>query len=98
MARLKSLWTSLSGMNFAYVLVLGLLTKALVSTVSYADFLITIPVLSYEGYKLYLKHKTPAPMILDAEVRRELDNIKSKLNASTLDKNLKATATPPRYF
>lgn len=98
MDRLKSVWSYISGINLAYILCLGLLGKALVSDISYATFLITIPVLSYEGYKLYLKHKTPSPLVLDAEVRKELDNIKSRLNASTLDKNLKATATPPRYF
>lgn len=85
-------------MNFAYLLTLGLMIKALIFDISYAAFLLTIPVLVFEGYKLYLKSKTPDPIALDAEVRKELDNIKSKLNANTFEKGLASTSPTKRYF
>jgi len=92
----RSAYTRLSGMNLAHLLVLGVVVKAIVTDVSYATFLVTVPVLGFEGYKLYLKHHTPSAIELDAEVRKELDNIKAKLNAQTLDKGIKAPVT--RYF
>lgn len=98
MDKLRLAYNYICGTNFAYLLVLGLVVKALVSDVSYATFLLTIPVLSFEGYKLYIKSKTPDPIMLDAEVRKELDNIKSKLNANTFEKGLKSQTPTQRYF
>lgn len=98
MDRLKSFFSYIYGMNYAYLLVLALMVKAIVSDVSYASFLLTIPVLAFEGYKLYLKAKTPSPVVLDAEMRKELDNIKSKLNATTFEKGLGSVAPAKRYF
>ncbi len=99
MARLKALLRQIAGLNLAYLLILGLVVKALVSDISIATFLLSIPILSYEAYKLYLKHKTPDPVVVDAEIRKELDNIKSKLNANAFNKGIDAAATPSkRYF
>jgi hypothetical protein len=89
---------ALSGMNFAYLLVLALMVKALVADISYPIFLLTIPILTFEGYKLYIKSKQPDPVVIDAEVRKELDNIKSKLNATTFEKGLSAQKPVQRYF
>jgi hypothetical protein len=96
MEKLRAVYNYASSLNFAYLLILGLLGKALISDVSYATFLLTIPVLGYEGYKLYIKSKTPDAVVLDAELRKELDNIKSKINAGNMDKGV--NAMPKRYF
>lgn len=87
----RSLYTRLSRVNLAYVLVLGLVVKAIISDISYATFLLTVPVLAFEGYKLYLKAKQPDPIKINEEVVKELDNIKSKLNAQTMEKSMKST-------
>lgn len=97
MDRLNSLKKYLLGMNLAHVLVLSLVLKAIVKDISVAAFLVTIPVLSYEAYKLYLKHKTPTAIELNSQLRAELDLLKSKVNANTLEKNVKPAAIP-RYF
>ena len=72
MDRFKAVYAYLCGTNFAYFLILGLVVKALVSDISIATFLLSIPVLGFESYKLYLKSKTPDPIVIDAEVRKEL--------------------------
>ena len=95
---LRSFYARLSGINFAYLLILGLVIKAIAFDVSYASFLLTIPVLAFEGYKLYLKSKIQDPVVLDSEVRKELDQIKSKLNASTFEQGLKPAGAAKRYF
>lgn len=82
--------------NFAYLLVLGLVAKALISDVSYASFLITIPVLGFEAYKLYIRSHMPDAIQVDTELRKELDNIKSKINAQNFEKSVKPSV--PRYF
>jgi hypothetical protein len=82
--------------DYARVLVLLLVAKALIFDISYATFLISIPVLGFEAYKLYLKSKTPDPVRIDAAIRNELDNIKAKLTAESLQKSVKAE--PRRYF
>lgn len=92
----RSAYDRLSVVNLSHVLVLALVVKALVSDVSYSTFLLTLPVLGFEAYKLYLKSKKPDPVQLDAEMRKELDNIKAKINAQTMDKNIKQPV--PRYF
>jgi hypothetical protein len=99
MNRLKSAYAYLCGTNFAYLLILGLVVKALIHDVSYASFLLTLPILGFESYKLYIKTKTVDPVVLDGEIRKELDNIKAKLNANTLEKGLNSPTTPiKRYF
>lgn len=87
----RSLYTRVSRVNLAHLLVLGLVVKAIISDISYATFLLTIPVLAFEGYKLYLKAKQPDPIKINEEVVKELDNIKSKLNAQTMEKSMKST-------
>jgi len=71
--------------------------------VSYASFLLTIPFLAYDAYKLYIKHKTPEPVQIDIavmkrfdQVQEEFDKLKSKVNANNLEKNI--AAAPKRYF
>lgn len=85
----RSLYTRVSSLNLAHLLVLGVVVKAIISDISIATFLLTVPVLAYEGFKLYLKSKKPDPVVINAEVVKELDNIKSKLNAQTFDKGVK---------
>lgn len=92
----RLLYTKASGLNLAHLLVLGLIVKALVSDVSYPTFLLSIPVLAFEGYKLYLKARTPDPIKINEELVKEIDNIKSKLNAQSMEKNIKAPVA--RYF
>lgn len=96
MGRLKKAFSFFFGMNFAYLLVLGLVIKALVHDLSYPTFLISVPVLAFEGYKLYLNTKKRDPVVLDEEIRKELDNIKAKLNAGSLEKSIKQPVQ--RYF
>lgn len=86
----------LQAVNISHVLVLCLVVKAIIFDVSYASFLLTIPVLSYEAYKMYMAARAPDVVKLDAELIKELDNIKSKLNAQTLEKNVKPVTS--RYF
>jgi hypothetical protein len=76
--------------------VLGLVIKSIVSDISVAAFLLTIPVLAFEGYKLYLEVRQPDPIKINEEVVKELENIKSKLNAQTLEKGVKPPVS--RYF
>ncbi len=96
MEYLRSLYTRLYNINLSHLLVLGLVVKATVSDISYPTFLLTIPVLGFEAYKLYIRSKTPNVIELDVELRKELDNIKAKLNANTFEKNVKPNM--PRYF
>ena len=86
----------LSGTNFAHTLVLALVGKAIISDVSPSAMLITVPVLGYEAYKLYLKSKKPEPAQIQEEVKKELELVKSKLSALTMDKNVVPQKT--RYF
>lgn len=94
----RSLYSKAIGLNFAHILVLGLVVKAIVSDISISTFLISIPVLAFEGYKLYIKSKQPDPIAIDAEIRKELDNIKAKVNAGAFEKNIVPVAQPKRYF
>lgn len=87
----------LSSLNLAYMLVLGLVAKALISDVSFATVLLTIPVLAYEGYKLFLKSKQPDPVRVSGEVQKQLEIVQAKLSALTMQQNVKATAEK-RYF
>ncbi len=96
MERLQKAYSYLSKKNFAYILVLALMVKAIVSDVSYASFLITIPVLAYEAYKLFLKSKTPDPVRINQEVIKELDQMKAKLSGLTMEKGI--AQKPARYF
>lgn len=93
---LRSLYTRLSKYNLAHLLILSLVVKAIAFDVSYPAVLICMPVLGYEAYKLYLKSKTPEPLKFDEAIVKELDNIKAKLNAQTLEKSIKPEMR--RYF
>jgi hypothetical protein len=103
MDKLRSIYNYLSMRNYTHFLILGLLCKALIFDVSYATFLLTIPVLAYEGYKTYIKFKTPDPVQHDIAIlkrfdalQEDLDRVKSKVNATSLDKNINAQVK--RYF
>ncbi len=86
----------LKNVNYSYLLVLGLVVKAIVSPFSAGTFLIALPVLGYEAYKLYLKNKEPDPIQINHEIQREVDQIKAKLSSLTMEKNVKTQ--PSRYF
>ena len=99
----RFLYTKVSQLNLSHLLVLGLVIKAIVSDISIPTFLISIPVLAYEGYKLYLKSKKPEPVQINEAIMKRLDAhkedveaIKAKLTAQTMEKNLKSPI--PRYF
>lgn len=96
MEKVKHLLTKLVGMNLAYTLILSLLVKALISDISYATFLVTVPVLAFEGYKLFLKSKKPDPVQMNEEMRREIESVKGKLSALSMEKNVKQQNQ--RYF
>jgi len=98
MARLKAIYSYLCGTNFAYLLILGLVVKAIISDISVATFLISIPILGFESYKMYLKSKKPDPVVINEEIRTELDQIKAKLNAGQFQKAMDASSTNKRYF
>lgn len=83
--------------DYARFLVVVTVAKAIVFDISYATFLITIPVLAFEAYQIYLKAKAPDPVKINEEVKRELDAIKTRLNASSLQKDLTPAQTK-RYF
>lgn len=85
-----------SGINIAHALVLGLVVKAIILDVSLSGMLLSIPILAYEAYRLWLKTQEPKPALIDAEVRKELEQVKSKLAALTMDKNVKPVVT--RYY
>lgn len=97
MEKLSLAWQKICSVNYTYLLVLGLVIKSIAVGIDYPDFLISIPVLSFEAYKLYLKHKTPDPVAINAEVQRDLDGIKSKLNMMSMEKNMQA-APAKKYF
>lgn len=84
------------GINYAYLFALAVIVKAVVADISIPAMLVTAPLLAYEAYKHYLKSKTPDPVRLDSELLRELDNLKGKINALSLEKGMKPT--PTRYF
>jgi hypothetical protein len=93
MQKLKS---ALLAVNVGYLLVLGLAVKALITDVPLSIGFITLPILGFEAYKSYLKSKQPDPVRINVEVQRELDNMKAKLNAMTLERSAKPQ--PTRYF
>ena len=96
MDKFKKIYSYLSGTNFAYLLVLAVVIKSVVSDISYAAFLVTIPVLAFEGYKLFLKSKKPDAIIINTEIQKQLDNIHAKVNANQMDQTL--TKPMKRYF
>ncbi len=98
MIKLKSFYNYASKHSLAPILILAIIVKSIVFDISYATFLLTIPVLAFEGYKLYLNSLKPNPILLDAELRKELDQLKSKVNAQTFEKGLNAQAPAKRYF
>jgi hypothetical protein len=98
MNRLKAIYTYLCGTNFAYLLILGLVVKAIVSDISIATFLLSIPILGFESYKLYIKHKTPDPIVINEEIKAELDKLKAKVNAGQFQKSMDAVSPTRKYF
>jgi len=98
MEKLKSFYKYLCGTNFAYLLILGLVVKAIINDISIATFLLSIPVLVFEGYKLYLEHKKPDPIKINDEVLAELEKLKAKINAGVFQKGMEAASQAKRYF
>jgi len=94
--KIKLALAKLSGINLAHTLVLLLVIKAIIFDVTPATVALTVPVLAYEAYNLWLKSKKPDPIVLNEEVRKELELVKTKLNAVTMDKNVKPEKV--RYF
>lgn len=93
---LKNAYNYISGMNFVTSLVCCLLLKALVADVSYATFLITVPILAHDAFKNFLKSKKPDPVVMDNEVRKELELLKGRLSGMNMEKNIPQAAK--RYF
>lgn len=88
--KLQNALKIVSGMNVAHALVLTLVGKAVIFDVSLSTVLLTVPVLGYEAYRLWLKSREPKPIQLNIEVQRELEQLKGKLAALTMDKNVKS--------
>lgn len=86
---LKKAMSYLVGMNLAYTLVLALVTKSIFFPISLAEVLLTVPVLGYEAYKLFLQSKKPDPIVLNDEVKKDLELLKGRLSAMNMEKNLK---------
>lgn len=93
---LKKAWRSIVGMNLAHALILGIVAKTLIFDISLAAVLLTVPVLAFEAYKLFLKSKTPDPIRMNEDVRKDLEQMKSKLSAMSMEKNVKSPTQ--RYF
>lgn len=85
-----------AGMNIAHLLVLGLIGKSLFTTLPATAVALTVPILGFEAYRLYLKSKSPDPVRINAEVQKELDQVKSKLTALTMKENIEPAKK--RYF
>lgn len=98
MDKIKQFFDRLLRFNFTSLLVSALVIKAIVLDISYAAFLITIPVLAYEAYKIHLQSKIPTKIEVDTALLKELDGMKSKLNALTMERGTKPTSTTSRYF
>lgn len=96
MNRLKALYAYLCGTNFAYLLILGLVVKALISDVSFPSILLSIPILTFEAYKLYVKSKQADPVAINHEIMEEINKIKAKVNAGTLERGVKPVNTSTR--
>jgi hypothetical protein len=96
--KLHLLYNYFCGKNFAYLLILGLVIKAIISDISIATFLLSIPILSFEAYKIYIKSKKPDPIVINQEVMAELDKLKAKVNAGQFQKGLDAASPSKRYF
>lgn len=94
--KLQAALKYLSGMNLAHALVLAIVAKAIFIDVSLSTVLLTIPVLGYEAYQLWLKAREPKPVEINHEVQKELEQLKGKLAALTMDKNVKPSVS--RYF
>jgi hypothetical protein len=95
--KLQTALKKLSGMNVAHALVLALVAKSIFIDVSFSTVLLTVPVLAYEAYELWLKSKRPNPVLINDEVKKELELVKGKLNALTMDKNV-GPGKNARYF
>jgi hypothetical protein len=103
MDKFHLIYNYLSTRNYTYFLLLALLVKGLVADVSYSTVLLTVPVLCFEAYRIYIKMKTPEPVQIDMaimkrfdQVQDDVDKLKSKVNANSFEKNI--AAAPKRYF
>ncbi len=103
MDKLRAAYNYLSTRNYTHFLLLALLVKGLIADVGYSTALLTVPILLFEAYRLYIKTKTPEPIQHDIAIMKrfekmqeELDRLKAKANANSLDKNINAPAK--RYF
>lgn len=86
----------LKKVNPALFLVAAIAVKAIAFDVSVAAMLVVVPLLGFEGYKLYLKQKHPEPIRFTVEMQKEIDAIKSKINLLSVEKSIKQP--PSRYF
>lgn len=59
--------------------------------------MLAIPVLGYEGYKLFLRSKKPEPVVIEGELRKEMDRMNNKLSALTMERGV-APVVAKRYF
>lgn len=87
----------LSTRNYTHFLLLALLAKGLVSDVGYSTVLLTVPILLFDAYRIYIKSREPIAIVHDKAIMDELDKLKAKVNANSMEKNLSA-APAKRYF
>lgn len=83
-ARVK---TYLVDLDVTKTLILLLVLKAIALDVSFSSSALLIPILGFEGYKLFLKSKAPDPVRINDALQQRLDRIESKVSAVTLEKS-----------
>lgn len=94
MDKYYSMLNKFVGTDLARGLALALVLKALIFDVSYATVLLLVPLLGYEGYKLFLKSKKPDPFQMDTEIRKELEAVKTRISALNMEKSMAAASAP----
>lgn len=97
MDRFQSIYNYISTRNYTHFLLLALLAKGLITDISYSTVFLTIPILLFEAYQLYIKSKKPDVMVHDRAIMEELDKLKAKVNANSMEKNL-SSGPSKRYF
>lgn len=86
--RLYSLYEFVVGTNFAYPAFVGFLAKVLIFSATTQDAAIFISLSTLFGYCQYLKSKRIEPVRISQEVQKQVDDMKSKLNALQMEKTI----------
>lgn len=85
----------LSGIDFAPYVLTSFLAKGFVTSFSYPDVAVCALLISAAGFRAYLSAKAPKKIEIDAEIRAELDTIRSAVTAIRMERGL-SQAQPSR--